>query len=108
MHVTCVCLDVVGCLRRGGNSGVCRQHSCKSHERWLQKWGVSRWFTPLACGPGSPELSKSNMDMASKFYTFTFPKVMGAHASTCPQMLRWSRASGHVGYTEKVADAQPR
>ena len=34
--------------------------------------GVSRWFTPLACGPGSPESSKSHMDMASKLFTFTF------------------------------------
>ena len=34
--------------------------------------GVSRWFTPVACGPGSPELSKSYMDMASKLFTFTF------------------------------------
>ena len=25
-----------------------------------------------ACGPGSPELSKSNLDMASKLFTFTF------------------------------------
>ena len=33
--------------------------------------GVSRWFTPLACGPGSPEWSKSYMDMASKLFTFT-------------------------------------
>ena len=32
--------------------------------------GVSRWFTPLACGPGSPELSKSYMDMASKLFTY--------------------------------------
>ena len=37
---------------------------------WLR--GVSMWFTPLACGPGSPELSKSYMDMASKLLTFTF------------------------------------
>ena len=29
--------------------------------------GVSRWFTPLACGPGYPELSKSYMDMAALF-----------------------------------------
>ena len=28
-----------------------------------------------ACGPGSPELSKSNMDMASKLFTFTFTYV---------------------------------
>ena len=35
--------------------------------------GVSRWFfTPLACGPGYPDLSKSYMDMASKLFTFTF------------------------------------
>ena len=34
--------------------------------------GVSRWFTPLACGPGYPELSKSYMGMASKLFTFTF------------------------------------
>ena len=27
---------------------------------------------PLACDPGHPELSKSNMDMASKLFTFTF------------------------------------
>ena len=25
----------------------------------------------MACGPGSPELSKSYMDMASKLFTFT-------------------------------------
>ena len=34
--------------------------------------GVSRWFTPLACCPGSPQLSMSYMDMASKLFTFTF------------------------------------
>ena len=28
--------------------------------------GGSRRFTPLACGPGSPELSKSYMGMARK------------------------------------------
>ena len=39
--------------------------------------GVSRWFTPLACGPGSPELSKSYMDMASKLFTFTFTLARG-------------------------------
>ena len=27
---------------------------------------------PLACGPGSPEFSKSCMDMACKLFTFTF------------------------------------
>ena len=34
--------------------------------------GVSRWFTPLACGPGYPELSKSYMDMASKLFTLHY------------------------------------
>ena len=33
--------------------------------------GFSRWFTPLACGPGHPELSKSYMDMASSLFIFT-------------------------------------
>ena len=37
--------------------------------------GVSRWFTPLACGPGSQELTKSYMDMASKLFTFTTQAV---------------------------------
>ena len=37
--------------------------------------GVSRWFTPSACGPCHPELSKSDMDMASKSFTFTFTFV---------------------------------
>ena len=35
-----------------------------------QAWeGVSRWFTPWACGSGSPELSKSCSDMASRLFT---------------------------------------
>ena len=42
-------------------------------------WGVSRWFTPLACGPGSPGLTKSYMEMASKLFTFTGQH----HASAC-------------------------
>ena len=32
---------------------------------------ISGRFTPLACGPSSPELSKSKSDMASKLFTFT-------------------------------------
>ena len=51
--------------------------------------GVSRWFTPLACGPGHPELSKSYMDMASKLFTFTFTCV---HRALCMVvMLHLSR-----------------
>ena len=30
----------------------------------------------MACGPGSPELSKSYMDMASKLFTFTFTSTV--------------------------------
>ena len=37
--------------------------------------GVSRWFTPSACGPGHPELSKSYMDMAGTLFTFTVTYV---------------------------------
>ena len=48
--------------------------------------GVSRWFTPLACGPGSPELSKSYMDMASKLFTFTFTPP---HIMTCPDVCMY-------------------
>ena len=33
----------------------------------------------LACGPGSPELSKSYMDMASKLFTFTFTFYIAVH-----------------------------
>ena len=32
-------------------------------------WGVSRWFTPSAFGPGSTELSTSDSDMARKKFT---------------------------------------
>ena len=45
---------------------------------WLRCTWINsphRWFTPLACGPGSPELSKSYTDMASKLFTFTFTSV---------------------------------
>ena len=42
-----------------------------------------RQETPtMACGPGSPELSKSYMDMASKLFTFTF-----TFTSMCSAML---------------------
>ena len=34
--------------------------------------GVSGWFTPLACGPGSPELSKSYMHMAIVNYLHVY------------------------------------
>ena len=42
--------------------------------------GASRWCTPLACGPGHPELSKSYMDMASKLFTFTLHLPTGTRA----------------------------
>ena len=33
--------------------------------------GAFRWFAPLACCPGSPELSTSYSSTASKLLTFT-------------------------------------
>ena len=50
--------------------------------------GVSGWFTPLACGPGFPELSKSYMDMASKLFTFTF-------TFTCPPRMHCMTGKGN-------------
>ena len=51
------------------------------------------WVTPLACGPGSPELSKAYMDMASKvFFTYIYvyntenPLPQRGHAA--PPILR--------------------
>ena len=38
--------------------------------------GVSRWFAPLDCGSGSPELSKSYSDMAGKLFAFTFTQCV--------------------------------
>ena len=48
----------------------------------------------MACGPGSPELSKSNLDMASKLFTFTFTLYMWSqpyhrpHAHTALSSVR--------------------
>ena len=36
---------------------------------------VHPWFTPSACGPGSPELSKSDSDMACKLFSFKFSYI---------------------------------
>ena len=49
--------------------------------------GVSRWFTPLAWGPGHPELSKSFMDTAGKVFTFTFTSCRRAAAGCVPLLL---------------------
>ena len=38
------------------------------------------WSDHMACGPGSPELSKSYMDMASKLFAFTFTYLLTRHA----------------------------
>ena len=48
------------------------------------------WFTPLACGPGSPELSKSYMDMACKLFTFTFTRARAVAVSMHLSMAGWS------------------
>ena len=36
---------------------------------WMR--GLPRWFTPVACGPGSPGSSECNSDMAGKVFTVT-------------------------------------
>ena len=57
----------------------------------------------LACGPGSPELSKSYMDMASKLFIFTFTFTCCMGASTCGGCKYLcltnceSRAASHAG-----------
>ena len=47
-----------------------RTHQVQSSEDMIN---ADLWFTPLACGPGSPELSKSYMDIASKLFTLHLP-----------------------------------
>ena len=42
-------------------------HTCYLHNTWDVYYNA--WVTPLACGPGSPELSKSCSDMARKLVT---------------------------------------
>ena len=43
---------------------------------------------PLARGPGSPELSKSYMDMASKLFAFTFKFTCVRHRLAAPRPAR--------------------
>ena len=54
---------------------LCRSSKVKMSLRiwlWSQTSIHTWWYTPLACGPSSSELSKSYMDMATKIFTFTF------------------------------------
>ena len=65
----------------------------------LSEGGVSRWSTPLACGPSSPELSKSYSDMANKQFTYLL-----SHAFT---------SSTRAGHSERktqssIGGAAPR
>ena len=74
--------------------------------------GVSRWFTPLACGPGYPELSKSYMDMASKLFTFTYVlDTTPEHATNFAILLRRANAAGlaqpHVSGPAKQLRMRP-
>ena len=57
--------------------------------------------SPLACGPGHPELSKSYMDMASKLLTFTFTHTGPMQPASQP--LLFSRTHS---FTAQLA--QPR
>ena len=58
-HCPVTFLHIHRCAARPCNPLRKQNHHCKI---------ISRWFTPLACGPGSPESSKSYMDMASNYY----------------------------------------
>ena len=57
----------------GVSTQVVRDHL--AYHRWRpgELCVISRWCTPSACGPGSPELSKSDSDMACRLSTFTNP-----------------------------------
>ena len=63
--------------------------------------GLIQWLsisTPtagtLARGPGSPELSKSYMDMASNLFTFTFTHLHGCMLGTSSKATGRHRQSG--------------
>ena len=62
----------------------------------------TRWFTPLACGPGSPELSKSNLDMASKLFTFTFTFTLGHRRRKNPSTRGHRRFAHEFGGVDAV------
>ena len=59
--------------------------------------GISRWFTPSACGPGSPELSKYDSVMACKLFTFTFiadnNALYSCHITTSTPALQSQQAA---------------
>ena len=62
--------------------------------------GVSRWFTPLACGPGSPELSC--FPLLSGFLGLLLGLTQtentgGATSNTCCLNARVSWAGRHAG-----------
>ena len=50
-------------------------------------------ITPLACGPASPEVSKSCMDMASKLFTFTFKFTCSFRRPCLGQIVPWLRSA---------------
>ena len=57
----------------------------------------------MACGPGSPEVSKSYMDMASKLFTFTF--TFTSVEPTCGFQI--CKAFGHAFPGFRILDPPP-
>ena len=57
--------------------------------------GGSRRFTPLACGPGSPELSKSYMGMARKNIYIKNKKIKNIYIYTDRTSRQTQAAIGH-------------
>lgn len=55
--------------------------------------GVSKWFTPLPCSAGSPELSESCLDVASKLFSYLhiYGRLSRLPRTDGPQCMRGSQ-----------------
>ena len=68
----------------------------------------------LACGPGTPELSKSYMHMASKLFTFTYDphgRVRSLSVLTRPEsftLLFWALFSKHLPGWPSLSQSIPK
>ena len=65
--------------------------------------GVSRWFTPLASGPSSPELSQSESDTARKSSMFTFTFSTSFTTWTAQSYMDLARKISHFDNTTEYA-----
>ena len=77
-------------LQIGHHARPRRARICTPHDEAQARFHARRIFPGdmhMACGPGSPELSKSYMDMASKLFTFTFTYVPPAPWSPLHKLM---------------------